>query len=73
MMTPEVAIQILTVSTANLQATRQQHQEIAAALQVIQQLANQVEMLTKKPAEAAKPADQKPELHQKTNPKEAKA
>ncbi len=36
MMTPEMALQVLTLATANLQATRQQHNEIGAALQTLQ-------------------------------------
>jgi len=56
MMTPEMALQVLTLATANLQATRQQHQEIASALQVVQGLIQ----TSKAPlAEAKKPAEAK--------------
>lgn len=44
-MTTEQALQILTIATANLPATRQQHQEIIQALQVLKTLC---EDLTKK-------------------------
>lgn len=37
-MTLEQAIQVLTAATANLQATREQHGQILAALQVIKDL-----------------------------------
>lgn len=36
MMTPETALLVLTNATAVLQANRQQHQEIATALQTLQ-------------------------------------
>lgn len=37
-MTIEQAIQILTVATANLQATREQHSQIVQAIQLLQTL-----------------------------------
>lgn len=37
-MTIEQAIQILTLATANLQATREQHGQIVQALQLLQTL-----------------------------------
>jgi len=53
-MSPEQAIHILTLATANLQATRQQHADIAMALQVLQGALPKPAPVTKI-AETAKP------------------
>ncbi len=39
-MTPEQALQILTMATGNLQATREQHSQIVQAIEVIKALIN---------------------------------